>query len=72
MGARIWTTARIAALVEGFELEWKAGYQAESRWKPASIERVIIYILQQTQYKFIALQVKDRFSTVSTYFSYIL
>jgi hypothetical protein len=72
MGAHIWTTAHIAALVRGFELEWKAGYQAESRWKPASIERVVVYILQQTQYKFTASQVKDRYSAVSTHSSYVL
>jgi hypothetical protein len=58
---QIWFTKEEDLLVEGFEIEVKNGFQAESGWKPATIERVRLHVNAQVTYVFRTQQIKDHF-----------
>jgi hypothetical protein len=58
---QIWFVKEDNLLVEGFETEVKNGFQAESGWKPASIERVRLHVNSQVTYVFETQQIKDRY-----------
>jgi hypothetical protein len=69
----VWNSDRDGLLIAGFEVEKMNGYQAESGWKKASLERVALYIERSDPTaSFNTDQVRDRYAAVSTTHAHLL